>query len=111
ESGRVERLRGGDRARDVIEGVPATEHRLRHCPVEQPSVEMSQPVMGGEALAEASLAGRGLTITGDDHARSPPSARIPLAKHGKLVAMKAASSPLTGLSAASPSPSAAMAMR
>src|SRR5215472_10058621 len=103
------RCRG--RTRRVVETVAGVEHRLRDRPVEQPGVEMPQPVMGGEAFAERPLAGSCRTVDGDDHEKSPPSARIRSAKPGKLVAMKAASSTVTGLSAARPSTSAAMAMR
>src|SRR5712692_5786920 len=111
ELGRIEGLRCGDRARDIIERVAGVKHRLGHRPVEQPGIEMTQPVMGGETLAERSLAGGGRTVDGDNHSRSPPSPRMRSAKPGKLVAMKAASSTVTGLSAARPSTSAAMAMR
>src|SRR5579871_6668914 len=46
-----------------------------------------------------------------DHANSAPSARIIGMKSGKLVAIKAVSSTLTGLSAANPITSADIAMR
>src|SRR5215831_2480516 len=111
ELGRIEGLRRSDRSRDIIELVARVKHRLRHRAIEQPGIEMPQPVMGCEALPKGSLAGRRRTVDGDDHSRSPPSPRMRSAKPGKLVAMKAASSTLTGLSAARPSTSAAMAMR
>ena len=78
------------------------EHRLRHRAIEQPGVEMAKPVVRGEPLAERALAGSGRSVDGDDHEKSAPSERIIATKSGKLVAMKAASSTLTGCSLAEP---------
>ena len=54
----------------IVEPLAGVEQRLRHRPVEQPGVEMAQPVMGGEPLAERALAGRRRSVDGDDHDRS-----------------------------------------
>ena len=99
-------------ARAAIAGLMAgVEQRLRHRAIEQPGVEMAQPVMRGELLAERALAGRGRPVDGDDHERSAPRPRIRSAKAGKLVAMNAASSTCTGCSLRSPITSADIAMR
>ncbi len=107
----LQRLRRRDRRRDVVERMPPVEQRHRHRPVDQAGVEMAQPIVGGEPLAERALAGRGRSVDGDDHVSSPPSPRINSTKLGKLVAMNAASSTCTGFSLAVPSTSADMAMR
>ena len=95
---RIERPRGGNRGGGVVGPMPAVEHGLGHRAIEQAGVEMAQPVMRREPLAERALAGRRRPVDRDDHAdESAPSARISSAKPGKLVAMKALSSTRTGV--------------
>src|SRR5665213_1491752 len=60
---------------------------------------------------EQRVAAEGCTHRAPPHENSAPSPRIIGMKSGKLVAMKAVSSTLTGLSAPSPITSAAIAMR
>jgi len=57
EGGRVERTRRRSGLDGVVEPVTGGAHRLRHRAVEQPRIEVPQPVMGGEPLAERALAG------------------------------------------------------
>ncbi len=87
------------------------QQRLGDRAVDHAGIEMAIAVMCGEPLAERALAGGGRSVDGDDHENSAPSARIIGMKSGKLVAMKAVSSTLTGLSEASPITSADIAMR
>ena len=108
---RIERAGGRRGALHVIQPMAGIEHRLRHRPVDQAGIEMAQPVMGGEPLAQRALAGGGRSVDGDDHAKSAPNPRICGTKPGKLVAMKLTSSTPTGFSLASPITRNAMAMR
>ena len=95
----------------IIEPLAGLDQRHRHRPVDQPGIEVPQPVMGGEPLAERALSGGRRSVDGDDHEQSAPSARIIGTKLGKLVAMNELSSTPTGLSLASPMTRNAMAMR
>ncbi len=107
----IERHRNGHRARLVGQFKTPIQQRLGDRAVNHAGVEMAIAVMTGEPLAERALAGSGGSVDGDDHENSAPSDRIIGMKSGKLVAMKAVSSTLTGLSAASPITSADIAMR
>ena len=90
---------------------PASSTAFATARYKQPGVEMAQPVMRGEPLAERALARRRRPVDRNDHEKSAPSARIRSVKPGKLVAMKAASSTATACSLARPITSADMAMR
>src|SRR5262249_23372422 len=59
--------RDRDRALDIIQSMPGIDQPLSHCAVDQPSVEVAKPVVGGEPLAERSLAGSRRPVDGDDH--------------------------------------------
>src|SRR5262249_61533320 len=98
-------------ARHVVERRLRVEHGLGDRAIDQPGIEMAQPVVSGEALRHRALARRRRSVDGDDHAISAPRVRIIATNPGKLVAMNAVSSTLTGLSAARPMTSADMAMR
>ena len=111
EARRIERLGGGDRGGYIVRTASGIEQRFGHRAVDQPGIEMAQAVMRRQPLAERAFARCRRSIDGDDHDKSAPSERISSTKPGKLVAMKAESSMRTGLSAASPITSAAMAMR
>src|SRR5262249_919156 len=100
-----------DRGGLVLQISASAQQRVRDRAVDHPGIEMAEAVMGGKAPGERALAGGGRTVDRDDHENSAPSARIIGMKSGKLVAMKAVSSTLTGLSAASPITSADIAMR
>ncbi len=95
----------------IGERCPGLEQRMGNRAIEQARVEMAKAIMGGEPLAERALARRGRTIDGDDHDSTAPSPRIMPAKSGKLVAMKAVSSAVTGASADRPMTKADIAMR
>ena len=114
----------------VVEVAPRVEQGQRDRAVEQTGIEMRQAVMQGEPLGERALARGGRAVDGDDegrvvpvhgdiirdHAAAPSSIRAPSAsmvgrKLGKLVAIIAPSSTVTGLLAASPRTRKAMAMR
>ena len=107
----IERHRDRHRARLVGEIKTLIQQRLRHRAINHAGVEVAIAVMMGEPFAERALAGCRRSVDGDDHENSAPSERIIGMKSGKLVAMKAVSSTLTGLSAASPITSADIAMR
>src|SRR5208283_3798066 len=91
--------------------IAGVEHRLGYGAIEEPGIEMMQPVDGRDLSGDRPLARGGRPVDGDDHDKAPPSDRIKSRKPGKLVAMKLPSSILTGCSLARPSTSAAMAMR
>src|SRR5215467_8235985 len=111
ETGGIDRLGGGHRARAIVGGVAGIEQGFRHRAVDQPGVEVAQAIVGGELLAERPLARGRRPVDRDDHERSAPSPHIKAEKPGKLVAMMAASSTRTGLSLAKPMTRNAMAMR
>src|SRR5580704_9234697 len=89
---RIERHRRFDGARSVVERIAGIEHRLAHGAIEQPGVEMMQPVDLGEVPRDRALARGGRSVDGDDHDKSAPSPRISSTKPGKLVAMNVPSS-------------------
>src|SRR4029077_4160319 len=107
----VERDRSVDRARRIIGRMGTIEHNPGDGPVDEPGVEVMQPVHPRDLLGDRALARRRRAVDGDDHDKFAPSPRINSTKPGKLVAMKLASSTLTGFSLANPMTSAAMAMR
>ena len=84
------------RPRLVGEVKTLVQQRLRHRAINHAGVEVAVAVMMGEPLAERALAGCRRSVDGDDHENSAPSERIIGMKSGKLVAMKAVSSTLTG---------------
>src|SRR5580704_15443161 len=108
---RIERHRRLDGARGIVERIAGIEHRFAHRAVKQSGIEMMQPVDLGQVARDRAFARGGRSIDGDDHDKSAPSPRINSTKPGKLVAMNVPSSICTGLSLASPSTIAAMAMR
>src|SRR5262249_45076866 len=123
----IERTGRRTRAGAVVERRAVIEQGLGDRAVEEAGVEVTQSEMRGETLAERPLAGRRRPVDRDDHLsvprrggmkrardrhdKSPPSERISSTNPGKLVAMKAASSTVTGCSLASPSTSAHIALR
>src|SRR5262249_51117001 len=107
----IEALRGGDGPLDIVEPVAGVEERLGDGAVDQPGVEVAEPVVGSQPFAERTLAGSRRSVDGDDHEYSAPSPRIIGTKLGKLVAMNEVSSTPTGLSLASPITRNAIAMR
>src|SRR5450432_4384995 len=100
-----------DRPRLVVEIGARAQQRIGHRAVDHAGIEVAIAVIGGEALAEGAFAGGGRSVDGDNHENSAPSERIIGMKSGKLVAIKAVSSILTGWSAARPITSADIAMR
>ena len=66
---RIERARGRDRALLVVERLSGIEQRLGDRAIDQPGIEMAQPEMRREPLAERAFAGRRRSVDGDDHAR------------------------------------------
>ena len=80
----------------IPEIVTGLHQSVGHRAIDHAGVEVTIAVMVGEPLAERTLArGRG-PIDGDNHENSAPSERIIGIKSGKLVAMKAVSSTVTG---------------
>jgi hypothetical protein len=71
EAGRIERARGGNRPGGVVEPMAAVEERLGDRAIEQAAVEMAQPEMSRQPLAERALAGGGRPVDGNDHAIPP----------------------------------------
>src|SRR5580704_17443053 len=108
---RIERHRRFDGARGVVERIAGIEHRFADGAVEQPGIEMMEPINLCEVSRDRALAGSRRSVDGDDHDKSAPSPRISSTKPGKLVAMNVPSSICTGLSLASPKTIAAIAMR
>src|SRR5580700_1540121 len=108
---RIERHRCFDGAGGVVKRIAGIEHRFAHRAVEQPGIEVMQPVDLREVPRDRALTRRRRSVDGYDHDKSAPSPRISSTKSGKLVAMNVPSSICTGLSVASPSTIAAMAMR
>ena len=104
-------MRDGHGARLVAQVDAGIQQRLRHRAIDHPGIEMAIAVMVGKPFSQRALSRCGRSVDGDDHENSAPSARIIGMKSGKLVAMKAVSSTLTGWSAASPITSADIAMR
>ena len=111
EAGQVKRLRGSNGRLPVVEFVAGVEHGPADRAIQQARIEMAQPVMRGQSLADGAFAGRRRSIDGDDHDKSAPKPRINSTKPGKLVAMNALSSMRTALMLASPIIKADMAMR
>ena len=71
EIGEAEPAGGGDRCGLVVKIPILGDQRSRSRAVEQPRIEMRQPVMGRDAARDAALArGRG-AIDGDDHPEHP----------------------------------------
>ena len=66
---RIERPRRRDRVRLVVERASGIEQRLGDRAIDQPGVEVAQPEMRREPLAERALARRRRSVDGDDHAR------------------------------------------
>src|SRR4029077_2359570 len=108
---RIQLHRDGHRAHLVGEVETLVQQRFRHRAIDHAGVEVAIAVMMGEPFAERALAGCRRSVDRDNHENSAPRERIIGMKSGKLVAMKAVSSILTGLSAASPITSADIAMR
>src|SRR5579863_7800414 len=81
---------------------PGIEERARDRPIEHAGVKVTKTIMFGQTLSQRALAGGCRPVNGDDHENSAPSARIIGMKSGKLVAIKAVSSTVTGLSEAKP---------
>ncbi len=69
---RRDRARARPRPRRVaiVERLAGIEQRLRHRAVDQAGIEMPQPIVGGEPLAERALAGGRRPVDGDDHGRA-----------------------------------------
>ena len=65
----IERARRSHSMRLIIERTTGIEQRFGDRPIDQAGVEMAQPEMRGEPLAERSFARRGRAIDRDDHAR------------------------------------------
>src|SRR5262249_62383970 len=107
----IKRKRGRDREYLVVKVSAGLQHGIGHRAIDHPGIEMAIAVVPGEKLAERALSRRRRSVDRDDHENSAPSERIIGMKSGKLVAMKAVSSTLTGLSDASPITSADIAMR
>ncbi|MGY3287511.1 hypothetical protein ACVWWP_000578 [Bradyrhizobium sp. LM3.6] len=91
--------------------MPGLHQRIGYRAIDHAGIEVTVAVMVGKTLAERALARRRGPVDGDDHENSAPSERIIGMKSGKLVAMKAVSSMVTGWSDAQPITSADMAMR
>src|SRR5690606_33648159 len=106
EFGRPERV---DDAAAVLERLHADGA------VEQAGVEMGEAEVRGEGAADGTLAGGGWAVDGDGEGHQPvslaPRQRMSSTKLGKLVAMVAASSIVTGWRAARPRQRKDMAMR
>jgi len=71
ECGWLERLGSGDRCGHIVRAAAGIEQHHGHRAIDQPGIEMAQPVMRGQALAERTLAGGGRTVDGDDQDRHP----------------------------------------
>src|ERR1700733_831433 len=100
-----------DRGGLIREVSPLADQRVRDSAVDRAGIEVTVAIMRGQALGERALArGRG-SVDRNNHERSAPRERIIGMKSGKLVAMKAVSSTLTGSSEASPMTSADIAIR
>ncbi len=117
----IERCRGGDGGRLVVEIVAGRDQPVGDGAVGQAGIEMAEPEMLGEPARERALAACRRTVDGNDrdvvHAASAPFAkpaprRVRIStKLGNEVAIVALSSTLTGRSAASPMTRKLMAMR
>src|SRR6202042_2874506 len=90
---------------------PLADQRMRNGPIDRAGIEMTVAKMRRQTFGERALAGGGRSIDGDNHERSAPRERIIGMKSGKLVAIKAVSSTVTGSSDASPITSADIAIR
>src|SRR5690606_24847213 len=108
---RIELKRGRDRVRLIRRIHAGVEQGLGDRAIDHAGVEMTKVIVRGKPLAEGALTRSGRPVDGDDHAKSAPSRCIIGTKSGKLVAMKAMSSTLTGASEAQPITSADIAMR
>lgn len=107
----VEVLRGADRGGLVFKVYAPADQGISNSAIDHAGIEMMVAVVRGQPLGECPLAGGRRSVDRDNHEKSAPSARIIGMKSGKLVAMKAVSSTLTGLSEASPITSADIAIR
>src|SRR6185437_10315920 len=105
---RGSRGRGVDR---IVGRMAGIEHRLGDGPIEQSRIQVMQAVMRGDPARQRAFARGGRAVDGDDQDTSAPSEVISSTNPGKLVAINAPSSILTGRSLASPMTRADMAMR
>src|SRR6185312_5359247 len=96
---RGSRGRGVDR---IVGRMAGIEHRLGDGPVEQSRIQVMQAVMRGHPARQRALARRGRAVDGDDQDTSAPTDLISSTNPGKLVAINAPSSILTGRSLAMP---------
>ena len=78
ECRRVDCPRGRGGLHGIVEAMAAGTQRLRHRAIEQPGVEMAQPIMGGEPLAQRALARSRRSVDRDDHVN-------PLGRHDREI--------------------------
>src|SRR5690554_1749558 len=124
DPGNIKRFCGGKGCFLVSRVTAPRPHRLTDGPVERARVEIGKAVMGGKAARQRALAGGGRSVHRNDdapvvHALAhwpcpimlAPRPRMRCVKSGKLVAIIAPSSIVTGFCVASPITRKDMAMR
>src|SRR5690606_15723814 len=123
-TGNIKRICGGKGCRLVGRVTAPRSNALANRPVERARIEIGEAVMSGEAARQRALAGGGRPVHRNDDALSArpfthrscptifaPRPRMRWVKSGKLVAIIAPSSIVTGFCAASPITRKDMAMR